>query len=360
MESVVMTHVSRPDPAFWLGKRVLLTGHTGFKGAWLSLWLQRLGARVTGVALDPPTQPSLFELARVAEGMESRLVDIRDADALQKVVCETQPEIVLHLAAQALVRESYRDPVASWATNVIGTVHLLEALRQNPGARVAVLVTTDKVYRNHEWCYPYREIDELGGHDPYSASKAACEMVISSYRDVFLSAQGLAVASARAGNVIGGGDWAADRLLPDAVRAWQSGQALQIRSPQATRPWQHVLDPLAAYLCLAEALWHDAALAGPWNFGPSFQDQATVQRVVDLARSAWGGGCVQYEPATSGPHEAGRLSLDTAKAQLLLGIRPRWSLEQAVSRAVAWYRAQQDGADARALCEQDIEAWEAV
>ncbi|WP_119967460.1 CDP-glucose 4,6-dehydratase [Simplicispira lacusdiani] len=347
-----------PDPAFWQGRRVLLTGHTGFKGAWLALWLQRLGAQVTGVALAPATTPALFDLAGVGQGMDSRLCDVRDAAALAAVVRAARPEVVLHLAAQALVRPGYAAPLETFATNVMGTAHVLDALRGLDGVRAVVVVTTDKVYRNLEWAYPYREEDALGGHDPYSASKAACEIVAASYRDAFLAAQGVALATARAGNVIGGGDWAADRLLPDAVRAWEFGNILEIRRPAATRPWQHVLEPLAAYLRLAQALWQDAGRAGAYNFGPLPHEAATVKDVIEMARRAYPSGAVSYQNESYGPHEAGWLALETAKARAVLDVAPRWPLAQAVARTMDWYRALHAGGDARALCEADFAAYE--
>lgn len=351
-----------PGPAeFWAGKRVLLTGHTGFKGGWLALWLQKLGAQVTGVALPPNTQPQLFGLAGIASGMDSHLADIRDAAGLAAIVRQAKPEIVLHLAAQPLVRASYRQPLETFSTNVMGTAHLLEALRGLDSVRVAVMVTTDKVYRNNEWCWPYREDDVLGGHDPYSASKAASEIVIASYRDAFLKAQGVAVASARAGNVIGGGDWSEDRLIPDAVRAWSAQQVLEVRRPLAIRPWQHVLEPLYGYLTLAQKLWDSPDLVGAYNLGPDTSEAATVQTVVELARVGFGQGEVLYGDGNSGPHEAGWLALDVAKARTRLGVVPRWDLHESVNRTMAWYRNQlQPSADTRALCERDIAAFEAA
>ena len=346
-----------PAAAFWRGKRVLLTGHTGFKGAWLALWLQRLGARVTGLALAPETAPNLFDAARIRESCAHRVADVRDAAAVAAVVRESAPQIVLHLAAQALVRAGYRDPLATYATNVMGTAHVLDALRGAADVRAVVVVTTDKVYRNREWAYPYREDDALGGRDPYSASKAAAELVAASYRDAFLREQGVALASARAGNVIGGGDWSADRLIPDAVRAWQAGESLAIRRPHAVRPWQHVMEPLAAYLQLAEALWHEPSKAGAYNFGPATGDAASVGEVVTLASRAYGAGtwaCPEAEQA--GPHEAGLLGLEVAYAQAALGVAPRWDLSVAVTRTMRWYRAHADGADARTLCLDDIAA----
>ena len=345
------------DRAFWAGRRVLITGHTGFKGAWLALWLEQLGADVLGVALPPATQPSLFALARVESGMQSRFLDIRDGAALAEAMRSFAPEIVLHLAAQALVRAGYRDPVDTFATNVMGTVNVLEAMRGLASVRVAVLITTDKVYQNREWPYPYREDDPLGGHDPYSASKAAAELVIASYRDAYLREQGVAVASARAGNVIGGGDWAEDRLIPDAVRAWQNNAVLQVRRPHAVRPWQHVLEPLYAYLRLAQRLWQMPELADAYNFGPHPHAAATVRQVVELARQSYGWGEVCYDATPGGPHEAGYLALETAKARRVLGIAPRWTLAEAIQHTMAWYRAWREGADARALCLADIDAY---
>lgn len=345
----------RANPDFWRGKRVLLTGHTGFKGAWLVLWLQRLGAQVTGLALPPTTTPALFTLSQAAQGMDSHFIDIRDAAAVALLMRATAPEIVLHLAAQALVRPGYADPLNTYAVNVMGTAHVLDALRGLDSVRVALVITTDKVYRNHEWAYPYRESDPLGGHDPYSASKAAAELVTASYRDAFLQAQGVAVATARAGNVIGGGDWSPERLLPDAVRAWQQGDSLHIRQPQATRPWQHVLEPLAAYLLLAEKLWQQPALAAAYNFGPLPHEATTVQTVIELAARAYPHASVRYDDPPQGPHEARWLALETAQARSVLGVQPCWPLATAVARSMAWYRAQQQGADARSLCDADID-----
>ena len=360
----------RPSLAFWQGKHVLLTGHTGFKGGWLALWLQRLGANVTALSLAPATKPSLFDAARVAATCDSRFGDIRDPASVALAVRSSQPQIVLHLAAQALVRTSYQRPLDTFATNVMGTAHLLDALRDQASVCAAVIVTTDKVYCNREWAYPYREDDALGGHDPYSASKAASEIVVASYRAAFLQEQGVAVATARAGNVIGGGDWSADRLIPDAVRAWQSDHMLALRNPHAIRPWQHVLEPLAAYLRLAECLFNDSVGAGQaravartgpaYNFGPHTADAATVGKVITLAREAYGQGHWASLAEPNAPHEAGWLALEVAKARFELDVRPQWSLQEAVRRTMHWYRRFAEGADARTLCHADITDYEAA
>lgn len=354
MESLAM------NANFWKGKRVLLTGHTGFKGAWMALWLYRLGAQVTGVSLPPETEPSLFDLAKIDAITDTHFCDIREATTVAGLIKKAQPEIVFHLAAQALVHASYRDPLMTFSTNVQGTANVLDALRHLDSVRSVVVITTDKVYKNLEQSYPYRETDALGGYDPYSASKAAAEMVIASYRDSYLNDQGIALASARAGNVIGGGDWSADRLIPDAIRAWNSNRPLQIRRPRAVRPWQHVLEPLSGYLQLAEQLWLKPELAGAYNFGPQTHEAATVGEVVRLAQAAYGKGEVIWSDGTEGPHEAGWLALEIAKVRTVLGIKPNWSLTETVQRTIDWYRQQSEGADALTMCEADLAAYEAA
>lgn len=358
LEDLEMSDHTRPDSSFWRGRRVLLTGHTGFKGAWLALWLHRMGAHVTGIGLAPATTPNLYSEAGVDKAVASHFCDIRNAPALAELVQAAKPEIVFHLAAQAIVRASYERPTDTFATNVVGTAHVLDALRGLASVRAAVVITTDKVYRNLEQPYPYREDDPLGGHDPYSASKAASELVVASYRDAFLETQGIAVATARAGNVIGGGDWSPDRLIPDAVRAWSAGAPLKIRRPDAVRPWQHVLDPLAGYLVLAEKLCNQPGLAGAWNFGPLTHEAATVRSVVEMARSLWPGGVVEFGDGSEGPHEAGWLALEIAKARSLIGVTPKWPLGQGVPRTLRWYRRHQEGAGARSLCEAEIADYE--
>ncbi|MCA3640879.1 MAG: CDP-glucose 4,6-dehydratase [Methylobacterium sp.] len=349
--------VATASPGFWHGKRVLLTGHTGFKGGWTALWLARMGAHVAGIALAPNTHPNLFEKLGLASLVESHLCDIRDREALARLVRAVKPEIVIHMAAQPLVRASYREPVETFATNIMGTAHLLEALRGLAEPRAVVMVTTDKVYHNLECPFPYREEDALGGYDPYSASKGASEIVIASYRDAFLRAEGKAIASARAGNVIGGGDWSGDRLIPDAVRAWLSGKPLEIRRPQAIRPWQHVLEPVNAYLVLAERLWADTSLAGAYNFGPNTHEAATVRAVIERARAGFPKAEVIYGDGTDGPHEAGWLALETALARTKLGILPRWGIAESVARTMAWYKAEAEGQSALALCDADLAAF---
>jgi CDP-glucose 4,6-dehydratase len=351
-----------PRAAFWRGRRVLLTGHTGFKGAWLALWLRRLGAQVHGYALPPSTTPALHALLGAAGTRavaHETLADLADLGALQAAVDRAQPEVVLHLAAQPLVRASYAEPLKTFETNVMGTARLLQALRGCGAVKSVVVVTTDKVYRNLERPYPYREDDALGGHDPYSASKAASELVAACWRDAFLAERGVALATARAGNVVGGGDWSADRLLPDAVRAWQRGEVLTVRRPQAVRPWQHVLEPLAGYLLLAEALHAGAAASGAWNFGPHTHEAATVGEVVTRAAQVWGGARWHCPGDDAGPHEAGWLALEVAHARATLGVAPRWDLGQTVQRTLHWYRRQAEGADPTMLCHADIDDFEA-
>jgi CDP-glucose 4,6-dehydratase len=347
------------DTAFWQGKRVFMTGHTGFKGSWLSLWLQHMGAEVQGFALAPPTTPALFNEARVASGMRSTLGDVRDLDSVRACMRDFQPEMVIHMAAQPLVRLSYDDPVLTYATNVMGTVHVLEAARHTPSVRAIVNVTTDKCYENQEWVWGYRENEPMGGHDPYSNSKGCAELVTSAYRNSFFQSGQAALASARAGNVIGGGDWAADRLVPDILRAFEQGQPVRIRNPHATRPWQHVLEPLSGYLGLLQRLYTDgAAYAEAWNFGPQEDDAKPVQWIVEHMARLWSPEASWEIDAGEHPHEAHYLKLDIAKASAQLHWRPRWSLPTALAHIVQWHRAWREQQDMRALCLAQIQHYQ--
>lgn len=346
-------------PAFWTGRRVFLTGHTGFKGGWLALWLKELGAEVQGYALPANTDPALWHVARLQEKVSGTLADIRDAQRLIEAVSAFRPEIVLHLAAQPLVRESYRAPADTYAVNVMGTLNLLEAVRRCDSIRAVVVVTTDKCYDNQEWVWPYREQDALGGHDPYSSSKACTELLCASWRDSFLREAGIALATARAGNVLGGGDWSADRLLPDILRTWQAGETLTLRYPQAVRPWQHVLEPLSGYLYLAQALVEQGdTVASAWNFGPDADALVSVGELVERLARRWGDRARwQIEP-TAQPHEAGLLALDSTKARTRLGWRPRWTLEQALEHTLDWHGAWCTGADMQTFTRTQIAAYQ--
>lgn len=353
----------RVDPTFWRGRRVFLTGHTGFKGSWLAMWLQSLGAVVQGYALPPPTRPSLFDAAGVAEGLHHAVGDIRDYERLRATMAGFRPEIVLHLAAQPLVRLSYAEPVETYATNVMGTVHLLEAARKAGSVRAVVNVTTDKCYENREWVWGYREDEPMGGFDPYSNSKGCSELVTSAYRRSFMGSAGIALASARAGNVIGGGDWAADRLVPDVLRAFERGEPVVIRNPLATRPWQHVLEPLSGYLVLAQALAETGgdAFAQAWNFGPRDEDAQPVQWIVERLVARWGGQARWLLDAAENPHEAHYLKLDISKAKAQLAWSPRWTLADALDRIVTWHRAWIAGPTPqalRSLCLQQIDDYQ--
>jgi CDP-glucose 4,6-dehydratase len=351
---------------FWKDKKVLVTGHTGFKGSWLSLWLQSLGAKIVGYALQPPTQPSLFEIADVADGMTSIEGDVRDLRHLQSVFAEHKPEIVFHLAAQPLVRYSYENPVETYTTNVIGTMHMLESVRHSESVRVVVSITSDKCYENREWYWGYRETDRLGGHDPYSSSKGCAELVIAGYRNSYFPPEayerhGVALASTRAGNVIGGGDWATDRLIPDIMKAIMEDRPVIIRSPHAIRPWQHVLEPLNGYLCLAEQMWtRGPKLAQAWNFGPSSDEARTVSWIAEYLTSRWGEGARwELDPAQH-PHEDTYLKLDCSKARSLLGWAPKLHLSTTLEWIVEWYQGYQQNKDMRSLTEDQIARFEHI
>jgi len=343
------------NPAFWHGKTVFVTGHTGFKGGWLSLWLHRLGARVTGYALEPPTQPNLFEVAGLARSIDSITGDVRDLRALRQSLLRAKPQFVFHLAAQALVRESYADPVDTYSTNVMGTVNVLEVVRAAESVRATVIVTSDKCYENRERVTGYREDEAMGGHDPYSSSKGCAELVTAAYQRSFFSQSGMAVASARAGNVIGGGDWGRDRLVPDALRAFSAGETLRVRNPEAVRPWQHVLDPLNGYLTLAERLWEKGlAYSSAWNFGPADGDDRPVSWIVEELVRRWGEGATWRIDETHQPHEAGMLKLDCSKAREQLDWHPRIDLGTALDWTVEWRRRLAAGEHVGKLTEEQI------
>ena len=349
MENMVIT------PAFWVGRRVFLTGHTGFKGSWLSLWLQELGASVTGFSLSPPTNPSLFQVARVGDGMRSLTGDIRDLEALRTALSSSNPEVIIHMAAQSLVRYSYDNPVETYSTNVLGTVHVLEAARQVPSVRAIVNVTSDKCYENREWVWGYRENESMGGFDPYSSSKGCSELVTSAYRRSFMHQARIGLASARAGNVIGGGDWSTDRLIPDILRSIETRKTVLIRSPKSIRPWQHVLEPLRGYLLLAEKLYEGIDnFSDGWNFGPAEEDAKPVEWIVNELTKLWGDGSKWEKDSSEHPHEAGYLRLDCSKAHSLLGWKPRWTLIQALKAIVDWQSAYLGGTDMKSYSIEQI------
>lgn len=360
---------------FWSNKKVLITGHTGFKGSWLSMWLQRLGSTVIGYSLPAPTQPNLFEVAKITQGITSVIGDIRDLAEMQAVMTKHQPDIVLHMAAQPLVRYSYQNPVETYATNVMGTVNLLECVRHTPSVRVAVVITTDKCYENREWVWGYRENEPMGGRDPYSSSKGCAELVTEAYRSSFFTAHSpdlaqpaairettpTGIASVRAGNVIGGGDWASDRLIPDIMRAIQTQQPVLIRNPHAIRPWQHVLEPLGGYLLLAERLWESGATyAEGWNFGPNDEDVKPVSWIVDYLTRRWGEGATWQLDGGDHPHEATYLKLDCSKAKARLGWHPRLSLETTLEWIVEFYQAYDQHQDMAKVVEAQILRYQAL
>lgn len=353
-----MSKIESFDPTFWQGKRVLLTGHTGFKGSWLSLWLQTMGAKLRGIALPPPTSPALFEIARVAESMDHCITDIRDYSAVSAHMDEFQPEIVIHMAAQPLVRLSYSNPIETYETNVMGTVNVLEAARHTSSIKAIVNITTDKCYENREWLWGYREDEAMGGHDPYSSSKGCAELVSSAYRKSFFNNSKIAMATARAGNVIGGGDWAFDRLVPDILRALEKDEPVLIRNPLAIRPWQHVLEPLYGYLLLAQHLYNQGQVyAEGWNFGPNDEDSRTVQWIVEKLSKNWTDSTRWSLEIGNHPHEANFLKLDISKARQHLQWVPQWPLETAIKNIAEWHKAWLNGNDMRSICIEQINTY---
>ena len=351
------------NSSFFSGRKIFITGHTGFKGSWLCLYLSLLGAKVTGYALDPPTNPNLFELCRIDELVTSIIADVREGKSLTAAINTAQPEIVIHMAAQPLVRESYKVPAETYAINVMGTVNLFEAIRTCNTVKAVVNVTTDKCYENKEWVWGYREHEPLGGHDPYSSSKACSELVTSAYQNSFFHpdryfVHGVGVASARAGNVIGGGDWAVDRLVPDCVRALLKGEKIVIRNPKSVRPWQHALEPLHGYLVLAQRLCENGSrYSQAWNFGPNDRDTKSVEWLVKRLCAQWGKNASYMTDKMEQPHEAHYLKLDCSKAKTELNWHPRWNLEKAADSIIEWTKAYKQGADVRAICINQIKEY---
>lgn len=347
--------MTKIEKEFWAGKKVLITGHTGFKGSWLSLWLQSLGANLHGFAFEPPTEPNLFTIARVGEAMSTTLGDIRNYEEIRRCIVEFRPEIIIHMAAQALVRQSYLEPVKTYATNVMGTVHVLEAARQSNSVQCLLNVTTDKCYENREWAWGYREDEPMGGHDPYSSSKGCAELVSSAYRRSFFQSSGIALATARAGNVIGGGDWAPDRLIPDMLRAFAQGKPAYIRNPDAIRPWQHVLEPLSGYLILLQALWSEKQLfAEAWNFGPNDSDAKPVKWIAERLKDLWGNGAAWRQDNGIQPHESNYLKLDISKARYKLDWQPRWNLETTLAKISCWQKSWLAREDMKSHCMREV------
>jgi len=353
-----MTINDTSDRKYWNQKRVLITGHTGFKGGWLAVWLEKLGAYVYGIGLPPITQNNLFDLARVSKICDSNFSDINDLFGLKKIIASIEPEVIFHMAAQPLVRDSYNDPIGTFQTNVMGTANLLEASKELESLESIILITTDKVYDNKDWCWPYRETDILGGYDPYSASKAACELLINSYRSSFYDGVSIPIASTRAGNVIGGGDWSKDRLIPDCVKEWQAGRPVMIRNPDAIRPWQHVLEPLYGYMLLAEKIAKDSQISGAYNFGPLSTDVKNVRQIVEEFACYFKAPQIVVNK-NEHLHEASHLSLDISKSMKVLNYVPRWDILDSVRYTAEWYIQQLNGCDMLVHCHKQIELFEA-
>jgi len=359
--SGTLESMGKINQKFWRGKKVLVTGHTGFKGSWLSLWLQQLGAQVTGYALEPPTEINMFELAGISKGMKSITADVRDLENLKKVFRKEQPEIVIHLAGQPIVKLSYDDPILTYTTNVMGTAHILEAAKNISSTRAMVCITSDKCYENNAWVWGYRENDKLGGSDPYASSKACAELIISAYRNSYMRFPqfNISLASTRAGNVIGGGDWARDRLVPDIMRNFINKETVLIRNPKATRPWQHVLEPLSGYLMLAESLYREGnKFAEAWNFGPNIDQSKPVSFIVDYLTKGWGEGATWKLDEGYHPHEDLLLALDSSKAKRLLKWHPKLSLKETLDWTIDWYKAYANNEDMRKKTIKQIEKYQ--